>query len=321
MPRLILLPLLLLAACAMPPPATVDPNFSQLVAQATATRAAVNVASTQSAAQATSDTMLAAQHAAITATAASVKATSQSAMVTATVYAQETAVVRATESAYQQSREEIELAALEERTELITQATRQAILLDIEQGNNKASIMRWFWPAMAFIVLTAVSGISYAIYRTLIRNSNTVRDSNGEVISYRGHFLLPESIAPPVIDDNANGGHATHNSAGGPRGFDKYRQPKNLEDESGRLVYQFSGRQLDSLERNIQNGDIGFRRDTSNQGEGLDDLIGMKNRQLFSNILDEMKRRGYVRPHGNGHVWTERGMREFLDMSTLPHFN
>jgi hypothetical protein len=92
-----------------------------------------------------------------------------------------------------------------------------------------------------------------------------------------------------------------------------------LRNVQGELIYEFSGRQLDALEINIMNGDAGFRRDTSSVGDGLDTLIGLRNGTLFSQILDEMRRRRYVTAQGSAHIWTRVGLQDFLGMQTLPY--
>jgi hypothetical protein len=310
--------LLLIAGCTVPPyqPVT-DPGFAGIAAQATGTRAAADVAATAAAGMATGQAIVAAQNAQMTGTAVSVQATAQSVQATAAVQAQETAVSQATAAAYQASQEEIDLMAQGTRMKLETDATATAVWMRTQSDIDKAERAEWFWFAFLIILLAFLAGIGYAAGKIMLRNANTVRDSSGEVIAYRNHFLLPESIAPPIIEQAA--GYVTHNSRNGSQGIDRYRQPANLEAGDGRLVYRFSGRQLDAMENNILNGDSGFRRDTSGQGSGLDTLIGLRNGSLFSAILDEMKRRDYVAENGYGHVWTRRGMTEFLHMTTLPH--
>ena len=241
-------------------------------------------------------------------------------MATGTAIAQATAYSAATTGAYERSREQIELDALGTREFLATNATATAIGLSARNDIGASKRVSWFWPIFAIVFLSGAALLIYGGYRILIRNSRTVRDADGSVISYYGQVFLPESIAPPLLDTGGdNGGEfATVNTRNGRQGFDKYRQPFKLTGIDGNLIYEFNGRQLDKMQINIQNGDIGFRRDTSSAGMGMDEVIG-KNRVAFSQILEAVKVRGWVIGQGAGHVWTEKGMREMLKMNSVPH--
>lgn len=316
---------ILLSSCVMPPsnvPSALpgDPGFAGLAAQATGTSAAAEMMATRTAMQATAQAAAAAQNAAMTATSESIEATRASVLATATMQAQETAQAQATAAQFQQSREEIALAAEGTRAALQTEATATATYLIIKDDVARSERAEWFWIGFLIILLLALAWVGYGIGKLIHRNAVTVRDADGTVVVYRNQVFLPESVAPPALESNSAAGQfATRHTAAGPQGFDKYRQPKDLEGVDGRLVYQFSGRQLDALQINIQNGDTGFRRDSSSAGLGMDKLIGLRNGSLFSAILDEMKRRHFVTTQGSAHVWTRKGMIEFLEMNAVPH--
>lgn len=313
---------ILLSSCVMPPsnvPSALpgDPGFAGLAAQATGTSAAAEMMATRTAMQATAQAAAAAQNAAMTATSESIEATRASVLATATMQAQETAQAQATAAQFQQSREEIALAAEGTRAALQTEATATATYLIIKDDVARSERAEWFWIGFLIILLLALAWVGYGIGKLIHRNAVTVRDADGTVVVYRNQVFLPSSTLPAAA---ANPGRfATHNNQDGAHGVDLYRPPKRLEDERGDLVYEFSGRQLDQMTINIQNGDIGFRRNKSGLGEGLDTLIGLSNGSLFSKVLDEMKRLRFVEAQGSGNVWTRRGMIDFLEMNTLPH--
>lgn len=310
----------LLASCVVPPaqPYTAaDPGFAGMAAQATGTRASLDIAASRAAVEATAAALATAQSGEVTATAQSVEATAASMQATASVQAQQTAIVQATATQFQQNKEEIALQAEGTRQQAITEATSTAVYLAVADEIARSERSEWFWTAFLIILLLVLAGIGYGMTKLIVRNAMTVRDAGGEVIVYRNQFLLPADTLPaPAVNQDR---FATHNNSQGAHGVNLYRQPKQLLDEQGSLIYEFSGRQLDALEINIMNGDLGFRRDKSSAGDGFDSLIGMKNRNLFSQILEEMKRRRYVTTDGSGNVWTRKGMSEFLAMQTLPY--
>jgi len=296
-------------SCVVAAPQTVDPSFQGMAAQATVTRAAYNVSLTQAAA-----TVQAANVA--TGTAVSVNSTVQSAQATATIGAQETAVVQATATSYQRSQEAIALEAQATRTKLETDATATAVALAVQYGIDKANRAYWFWIGLLFIVVTALAGIGYAAIKILLRNAATVRDRDGNVVFFRGVSLLPDVSDVPQLQ---RGGHMTTNSGNRARGVDRNRPGKTLFDTMGREVYTFTGRQLDKLENNITvNQDMGFRRNDSNNGYGLDGLLGIKNNDLYGRIAMAMKHAGYLKDARGGLVWADKGMTDFLEMNLRP---
>ena len=300
-----------LSGCVVANPSAIDPSFQGLAAQATATRVSIVMSMTSVAA-----TVNAANNA--TATAQAYEATQASVLATATTQAMETAIVQSTADQYQKSLEQIQLDNEATRERAKSEATGTAVYLAIENEVARHSRGEWFWTLLLIIFLLTLAGIGYGLSKLLYRNAVTVRDASGEVIIFRNQIFLPADTLPPPQAQRER--FVTANNPNGAHGVNLYRPPAQLINLYGDLVYEFSGRQLDKLTLNIQNGDIGFRREKSGAGEGLDTLIGLSNGTLFSNILDEMKRRRYIEAQGNGHVWTQAGMIDFLGMSALPHF-
>jgi hypothetical protein len=299
-----------LGGCVVTNPSSVDPSFQGMAAQATATAARYNVQLTQAAA--TSIANVAAQQ-----TAVSVNATTASIQATATISAQETAVVEATATEYGRSQEAIALEAMGTREKLATEATATAIALATQYGIDKANRAYWFWIGLLFIVVTALAGIAYAVIKILLRNAATVRDNDGTIVFFRGVSTLD---GVPDVPQLRASEHMTANIGSNSRGIPRERQGKTLYDAAARPVYEFTGRQLDKMVINIMNyDDMGFRRNTSNAGRGLDGLCDIKNNELYSRIELAMKHAGYIREDRGRSFWTDKGMVDFLGMSTRPN--
>jgi len=315
---LIIVALLLSSAgCVVTNPLSVDPSFQGMAAQATITKASEYVASTKSASAVTAQAVIAAQNAAVTGTAVSAQATVQSAQATATHYGQETAVSGATATSFQQSQEAIALEAQATRSKLETNATATAISLATTKAVEIAARNRYFWIAFLVIFLIVVSSAGYGAAKVIHRNAATVRGKDGNVIFYRNVSLVPDV---PDVPQLQQGGHMTANGRNGARGVDRNRPGKTLFDAMGREVFTFTGRQLDKLENNITvNQDMGFRRNDSNNGYGLDGLLGIKDNDLYGRIIMAMRHAGYLKDDRGGLVWTDRGMTDFLEMNLRPY--
>ena len=90
-----------------------------------------------------------------------------------------------------------------------------------------------------------------------------------------------------------------------------YRQPKTVEH--ARREYQFSGKQLDRLEKLYQQHGPAIRRDDSKDGPGWSSAVGIGS-STFGLVISILEGRGYVIKPSNSknYEWTDRGLRELL---------
>ena len=312
-----ILTLILLASCATPPPpsgSNGDPSNAAWLAQGTA----------DAAGRVLRDAEIATAAAMATAAEMNVKSTRQ-----AQTVATMTAVPMQTVAAQQAQRasdlvndeNQIHLNAIATRQTINTNATRAAVQLaiDEETADDKRRDIFLNTSAVVFFLIIASGWVSYL--RIQLFTKRTIIANNGDPIAINGREIeYEDEPAPPPTPVKRSVPFKPRTQEVQP--IEMTGESFPLTEPNGRaIVYTFDHHDLHSMRLNVERGDVGFRREKSDKGVGMDELIKLTNANKYKSILSAMKANGWVESVGVGSRWTSKGLRDVLGIEPPPQQN